>query len=139
MTNQIETNQIEKRAQSMNIYVGNLPYSVRDDELRETFAAHGEVESAEVIVDRRTRRSRGYGFVKMASDDAGRKAIAALNGHELQGRALRVDESKPKSEKDSAQSGERRSARTSETARPQASQAASAGGGLFGFVRRIFG
>lgn len=123
----------------MNIYVGNLPYSVRDDELRETFAAHGEVESAEVIVDRRTRRSRGYGFVKMASDADGRKAIAALNGQELQGRALRVDESKPKAEKDSVQGTEHRSARRSDTERPQTAPAASAGGGLFGFVRRIFG
>lgn len=131
----------------MNIYVGNLPYSVRDDELRETFQAYGEVESAEVIVDRRTRRSRGYGFVKMASDEAGRKAIAELNGHELQGRALRVDESHPKSDQEGDAPAARRSApsgsaartprRAAETPRPATS--AGTGGGVFGFFRRIFG
>ena len=123
----------------MNIYVGNLPYSIRDDELRATFAPFGDVESAEVIVDRRTRRSRGYGFVKMRSDDDGRKAIAALDGHELQGRALRVDQSKPKTGNETsppqAQGTAQSAAPRPETAPP----AVAGGGGLFGFFRKLFG
>ena len=83
----------------MNIYVGNLPYSVKSEELREAFAPYGTVTSAEVIFDRRTKRSRGYGFVEMADDEAGRKAIAALNGSDFQGRELRVDESQPREQK----------------------------------------
>lgn len=121
----------------MNIYVGNLPYSIRDDELRATFASFGDVESAEVIVDRRTRRSRGYGFVKMKSDEAGRKAIEALDGHELQGRALRVDQSKPKTG-----SGASRTEGKSQTAAPRpepAPPAVAGGGGLFGFFKKLFG
>jgi len=122
----------------MNIYVGNLPYSIRDEELRATFAPYGDVESAEVIVDRRTRRSRGYGFVKMATDDAGRKAIEALDGHELEGRALRVDQSKPKAKDDDssrAPRSEKSAARTS-TSEPAL---AGTGGGLFGFFKKLFG
>lgn len=83
----------------MNIYVGNLPYSVRDEELREAFEKYGTVNSAEVIFDKRTRRSRGYGFVEMLDDAEGQRAIAALNGAELQGRELRVDASQPKTDK----------------------------------------
>jgi RNA recognition motif-containing protein len=64
----------------MNIYVGNLPYSVRDEELRATFEAYGQVVAAEVIFDKRTRRSRGYGFVEMADDASATTAIAALTG-----------------------------------------------------------
>ncbi len=74
-----------------NIFVGNLPYSTTAEEMRELFEAHGTVESAKVITDRVTGRSRGFGFVEM--DDAGAEAaIAALNGTELEGRPLRVDE-----------------------------------------------
>lgn len=125
----------------MNIYVGNLPYSVRDDELRTAFQAFGEVESAEVIVDRRTRRSRGYGFVKMASDDAGRKAIAALNGQDMQGRALRVDESHPKSDKEEGRPVQPRRPSGAASRLPRAADHARpvAAGGVFGFFRRIFG
>ena len=73
-----------------NIFVGNLPYSTTDEEMRELFEAHGTVESAKVITDRVTGRSRGFGFVEM--DDAGAEAaIAALNGTEIDGRPLRVD------------------------------------------------
>lgn len=73
-----------------NIFVGNLPYSTTDEQMRELFEAHGTVESAKVITDRVTGRSRGFGFVEM--DDAGAEAaIAALNGSEIDGRPLRVD------------------------------------------------
>jgi RNA recognition motif-containing protein len=80
----------------MNIYVGNLPYNVQDAELRGAFEPYGTVTSVEVIFDRRTQRSRGYGFVEMENENEANEAIGALNGSEFQGRELRVDESKPK-------------------------------------------
>ena len=75
-----------------NIYVGNLPWSANDEELRELFAAFGSVSSARVITDRETGRSRGFGFVEM--DDGAEEAIAELNGHELDSRPIRVSESR---------------------------------------------
>jgi cold-inducible RNA-binding protein len=81
---------------SVNIYVGNLPYSTTDAELESLFASHGTVTSARVIMDRETGRSRGFGFVEMANDDEARAAIAALNGDDSLGRALTVNEAKPK-------------------------------------------
>ena len=92
----------------MNIYVGNLPYSIKSEELREAFEPYGTVTSAEVIFDRRTKRSRGYGFVEMSDDEAGRRAIAALNGSEFNGRELRVDESQPRDQKPERSADERR-------------------------------
>lgn len=80
----------------MNIYVGNLPYSVGDGELKDCFAEYGEVTSAKVIIDRETGRSKGFGFVEMSDEAAGRKAIEELNGKDLQGRALRVNEAQPR-------------------------------------------
>ena len=79
----------------MNIYCGNLPYEVNDDELREMFAAHGEVSSAKVIQDKFTGRSKGFGFVEMPNDDEARSAMTAFNGNEFKGRELRVDEARP--------------------------------------------
>lgn len=79
----------------MNIYVGNLSYSTTSDELRELFAEHGQVDSAAVIMDRDTGRSRGFGFVEMP-DDAGRAAIEALDGADLGGRKLNVNEARPR-------------------------------------------
>ena len=77
------------------IYVGNIAWSVTEDELREFFSAHGEVESVAIISDRETGRSRGFGFVEM--DDAGAdRAIAEADGKELGGRALRVNEAQSK-------------------------------------------
>lgn len=73
------------------IYVGNLPWSATDDEVRELFEAHGTVHSARVITDRDTGRSRGFGFVEMDTENAD-AAIAALNGTDMGGRALRVNE-----------------------------------------------
>lgn len=127
----------------MNIYVGNLPYSVRDQELRETFEAFGTVTAAEVIFDKRTRRSRGYGFVEMASEAEARRAIEALNGKELHGRELRVDASQSKSEKPQrADEGERAPRRPAShpPARDASPAAQAAGsGGLKGFLKRLFG
>lgn len=79
----------------MNIYVGNLSYSMTSDELERLFAEHGQVDSAAVIMDRDTGRSRGFGFVEMP-DDAGRKAIEALNGADHGGRKLNVNEARPR-------------------------------------------
>jgi RNA recognition motif-containing protein len=78
----------------MNIYVGNLPWSIRDQELENLFAEHGTVDSAKVIMERGTNRSRGFGFVEMSS--CAEEAIAALNDAEVEGRKLVVNESKPK-------------------------------------------
>jgi len=79
----------------MKLYVGNLPYSVRDEELNAAFSAHGEVISAVVIMDRETGRSKGFGFVEMSDQDA-KKAMDALNEQDLDGRAIRVSEARPK-------------------------------------------
>jgi RNA recognition motif-containing protein len=78
------------------LYVGNLPYSVGDSELQRLFEAHGSVVSAQVIMDRDTGRSKGFGFVEMGSDQEAQAAIAALNGKESDGRALTVNEARPK-------------------------------------------
>jgi RNA recognition motif-containing protein len=81
---------------SMNIYVGNLSFGTDDEELREVFAEFGDVASAKVVIDRETDRSRGFGFVEMDNDDEGKAAIEALDGAELGGRNLRVNEAKPR-------------------------------------------
>lgn len=79
----------------MKIYVGNLPWSIADNDLQELFAAHGTVKSAQVVMDRESGRSRGFGFVEMDNEGGGR-AISALNGHEIDSRALRVNEAETK-------------------------------------------
>jgi RNA recognition motif-containing protein len=78
-----------------NIYVGGLPYAITDDRLEETFSEYGPVESARVITDRMTGQSRGFGFVEMDEAD-GQKAISALNGTQLGGRTLTVNEARPR-------------------------------------------
>ena len=78
------------------LYVGNLTYGVTDSDLERMFAAHGTVQSAQVIMDRDTGRSKGFGFVEMGSDAEAQAAIAALNGKESDGRALTVNEARPK-------------------------------------------
>ena len=83
----------------MNIYVGNLAYGVTDDELRETFSAFGEVERASVIMDRATGRSKGFGFVEMPDDSQAKAAIEGLNEKDLSGRAIRVNEAKPREDR----------------------------------------
>jgi RNA recognition motif-containing protein len=79
----------------MNIYVGNLSYSTTSEELETLFSEHGQVDSAAVIMDRDTGRSRGFGFVEMPDDD-GRKAIEALNGVDVGGRKLNINEARPR-------------------------------------------
>src|SRR5260370_5958900 len=78
------------------LYVGNLPYSVSDSDLQQMFEAHGTVQSAQVIMDRDTGRSKGFGFVEMGSDAEAQAAINAMNGNEIDGRALTVNEARPK-------------------------------------------
>lgn len=80
----------------MTIYVGNLSFQMKDDDLKNTFAEFGNVTSAKVISDKYSGRSKGFGFVEMDNDAAGKAAIEALNGREVQGRPLRVNEARPK-------------------------------------------
>jgi RNA recognition motif-containing protein len=80
------------------LYVGNLPYSVDDAALEQMFAPHGAVQSAQVIMDRDTGRSKGFGFVEMGSDQEAQTAIQALNGQMIEGRSLTVNEARPKTE-----------------------------------------
>jgi RNA recognition motif-containing protein len=82
----------------MRIFVGNLPFSATEAQLNELFAKHGEVVSAEIVKDRFTDRSRGFGFVEMADKSAADAAIAALNGYEMDGRPLTVNEARARSE-----------------------------------------
>jgi cold-inducible RNA-binding protein len=78
------------------LYVGNLPYSVSDSDLQQMFEEHGTVQSAQVIMDRDTGRSKGFGFVEMGSDAEAQAAIQAKHGTEIEGRALTVNEARPK-------------------------------------------
>ncbi len=78
------------------LYVGNLTYGVTDGALEQMFAAHGTVESAQVIMDRDTGRSKGFGFVEMKTDQEAQAAITALNGKDMEGRSLTVNEARPK-------------------------------------------
>ncbi len=80
------------------LYVGNLTYGVTDSTLAQLFEAHGTVQSAQVIMDRDTGRSKGFGFVEMGSDAEAQAAIAALNGKEVEGRSLTVNEARPRPE-----------------------------------------
>ena len=80
------------------LYVGNLTYGVTDSTLEQMFTAHGTVESAQVIMDRETGRSKGFGFVEMKSDQEAQAAMTGLNGKEVEGRALTVNEARPKTE-----------------------------------------
>jgi RNA recognition motif-containing protein len=80
------------------LYVGNLPYSVRDSDLEDLFSPHGSVQSAQVIIERDTGRSKGFGFVEMSNDQEAQEAISALNGRDMEGRTLTVNEARPKEE-----------------------------------------
>jgi RNA recognition motif-containing protein len=82
-----------------NIYVGNLPWSATADDLLQLFQAHGQVARAQVITDRETGRSRGFGFVEMANDAEAQKAVEALNGAQFQGRPLTVNEARPREDR----------------------------------------
>lgn len=85
----------------MKVYVGNLPWSVTDGELQNLFTPFGNVESAQVVTDRESGRSRGFGFVEMAKQHAS-QAIAKLNGHEIESRSLRVNEAQSKDKRSSS-------------------------------------
>lgn len=80
----------------MNIYVGNLPYGLDRDELRNVFSAYGEVASARIVMDRETNKSKGFGFVEMPDDAQAKAAIEALNGSEISGRKAVVNEARPR-------------------------------------------
>jgi len=82
----------------MNIYIGNLPYGISEDELRDLFAAHGEVSSANIIMDRDSGRSKGFGFVEMPDKAQGEAAINAINQTDVQGRSVRVNEARPRND-----------------------------------------
>jgi cold-inducible RNA-binding protein len=82
-----------------NIFVGNLSFGATEDAVRALFEAYGTVDRVNVVTDRDTGRARGFGFVEMSNDAEGEKAIAALNGRELDGRALNVNEARPKEDR----------------------------------------
>jgi RNA recognition motif-containing protein len=83
----------------MNIYVGNLSWEVTQEDLKEAFETHGQVASANLITDKYTGKSRGFGFVEMPVDNEARDAMSALNGADLKGRELNVNEAKPRSDR----------------------------------------
>ena len=85
----------------MRIYVGNLSFQTQSDELEQAFGAYGEVESASVITDRYSGRSRGFGFVEMPNQAEGETAVQNLNGKELEGRELKVNEARPREDRPS--------------------------------------
>ena len=87
------------------LYVGNLNYTVTNSDLEQLFGPHGTVKTAEVIQDRETGRSKGFGFVQMDTDDGAKAAIAALHGHDMGGRALTVNEAKPRENRPSSGGG----------------------------------
>lgn len=89
------------------LYVGNLPYAATEDSLRETFSQSGTVESATVIIDRETGRSKGFGFVEMSSESEAQAAIQALNGSDLGGRQIKVNEARPRAPRDNRGGGGR--------------------------------
>ncbi|ANE32882.1 RNA-binding region RNP-1 [Campylobacter hyointestinalis] len=80
----------------INIYVGNLSYRMSEAELREAFSEFGEVTRAKIVKDKETNRSKGFGFVEMSTDAEAKKAIEAMNGKDIGGRALRVNEARPR-------------------------------------------
>ncbi|MGC1955576.1 MAG: RNA-binding protein [Gammaproteobacteria bacterium] len=83
----------------MNIYVGNLPYNVTEDELRNMFAEYGEVSSANIITDKYSGESKGFGFVEMPKQADAEEAIKALNGSSVKGRSLKVNQARPRNER----------------------------------------
>ena len=80
----------------MDIYVGSLPFKLKEEELKALFEKHGEVTSAKIIIDKITSQNKGFGFVEMPNDDEALAAIEALNGSEIDGRAIKVNKSEPK-------------------------------------------
>jgi RNA recognition motif-containing protein len=95
---------------SRRLYVGNLAWGVSDQDLKDLFSEAGKVKSSQVIVDRETKRSRGFGFVEMETDEAADAAIKKFNGKDLKGRAIRVNEAQSRSPGDGSGAGSRRGA-----------------------------
>jgi len=95
----------------MNIYVGNLNYDTTEDELKQAFEQYGQVESVKIITDKYSGRSKGFGFIEMPSDDEGRAAIEGLDGSDLGGRNLKVNEAKPREDRGNRGGGGGRSNR----------------------------
>ncbi len=87
------------------LYVGNLPYGVTNSELEQVFAAFGSVQSAQVVTDRETGRSKGFGFVEMATDDEAQAAIKGLDGKDMSGRPLTVNEARPREDRPGGRGG----------------------------------
>ena len=87
------------------LYVGNLPYTAKEESLKEHFSSAGSVASVKIIIDRETGRSKGFGFVEMESDDGAQSAVSQLDGQEFEGRSLRVSEAKPQPERESRGGG----------------------------------
>lgn len=92
----------------MNIFVGNLNYTTTEESIRGLFTPHGEVDSVNIITDRDTGRSRGFGFVEMPNDDEARAAIDALDGADLDGRTIKVNEARPRDDRRGGEGGRRR-------------------------------
>jgi len=86
---------------STKLYVGNLPYTAKEESLKEHFSSAGSVASVKIIIDRETGRSKGFGFVEMESEDGAQSAVSQLDGQEFEGRSLRVSEAKPQPERES--------------------------------------
>jgi RNA recognition motif-containing protein len=89
----------------MNIFVGSLPYSLEEADLKELFEAYGEVNTVKIIIDRESGRSKGFGFVEMSDDEAAQKAISGLNGSEVSGRSIAVSQAEDKKPGDRRSSG----------------------------------
>ena len=85
---------------SKNLYIGNLPYSMDNNQLKDLFSEAGTVESANIITDKFSGRSKGFGFVEMSSDDEGKKAIELFNEKEIDGRNIKVNEARPREERE---------------------------------------
>lgn len=92
---QFETAPVSGKNMAKKLFVGNIPYSSSEEDLKKLFGEVGQVESANIITDRNTGRSKGFGFVEMTTDEEAEKAIKKFNGHELEGRALVVNEARP--------------------------------------------
>jgi RNA recognition motif-containing protein len=99
------------RRMGINIYVGNLSFDTAEDELKDLFTSYGEVDSVKIISDQFTGRSRGFGFIEMADREEGMKAIQELNSTELGGRTLKVNEARPRTQRDRGDRGGNRGSR----------------------------
>ena len=92
-------------ANTNKLYVGNISYDLNNDSLKSVFEEHGEVVSARIVMDRETNRSKGFGFVEMGDNDSAQKAIDALNGSEVSGRQLTVNEARPQTDRPARSGG----------------------------------